>query len=309
MYNRASADPEGRPWSERKKLIWWDEEKKTWTGLDVPDFKPTTAPSYRPGPDARGLDAIRGDTPFIMHPDGRGWLYAPHTTKDGPLPTHYEPRESPIQNALYEIQWSPTLNEHRGPLNPLATPGDPDYPVVATTYRLTEHYLSGPMSRFNSWLNELQPEMFVEMSPELARERAIEHGGWCTIITPRAQIETRAMVTGRIKPLQVGGVTLHQIGLPIHWGFAGETVGAIANDVIPLVTDLNVSMHEAKAFACEVRAGRLANQNLGTPLGEASRPFPSDPIPDTPNHAQPEGRQQPRRFRNTQSNGHLDETE
>jgi formate dehydrogenase major subunit len=309
MYNRASADPEGRPWSERKKLIWWDEEKKTWTGLDVPDFKATTAPSYRPGPDARGLDAIRGDAPFIMHPDGRGWLYAPHTTKDGPLPTHYEPRESPIQNALYEIQWSPTLNEHPGPLNPLAAPGDTDYPIVATTYRLTEHYLSGPMSRFNSWLNELQPEMFVEMSPELAFERGIEHSGWCTIITPRGQIEARAMVTGRIQPLQVGGATLHQIGLPIHWGFAGETVGAIANDLIPLVTELNVSMHEAKAFACQVRAGRLANQNHGTPLGEASRPFPSEPIPDTPSHAQPEGRQQPRRFRNSQSNSNSDETE
>jgi formate dehydrogenase major subunit len=298
MYNRASADPGGKPWSERKKLIWWDETQHEWTGYDVPDFKKTTAPSYRPNADARGLDAIRGDAPFIMHPDGRGWLYAPHTTKDGPLPTHYEPRESPIRNALYEMQWNPTLNEHPGPLNPLAPAGDPKYPVVATTHRLTEHYLSGPMSRFNSWLNELQPEMFVEMSPELAEKRGIEHSGWCTIITPRAKIEARAMVTRRIQPLQVGGKMLHQIGLPIHWGYAGETVGAIANDLVPLLTDLNVSMHEAKAFACEVRAGRLINQNHGTPLGEKPRPFPSDPIPDTPEYAQPEGRQQPRREKN-----------
>lgn len=298
MYNRASADPQGKPWSERKRLLWWDEKERKWTGYDVPDFDPEKDPSYRPGPDARGLDAIRGDAPFIMHPDGRGWLYAPHTTKDGPLPAHYEPRESPILNALYRTQWNPTLEEHPSALNPLARAADPRYPVVATTHRLTEHYLSGPMSRFNSWLNELQPEMFVEMSPELARERGIEHRGWVTIITPRAQIEARAMVTSRIRPLRVEGRTLHQIGIPIHWGYAGEVVGAIANDLLPLITELNVSMHEAKAFACEVRAGRLANQDLGKPVFAAARPFPAHPIPDTPEYAQPEGRQNPRHPRN-----------
>lgn len=296
MYNRASADPDGRPWSERKKLVWWDEAKQQWTGLDVPDFDPNKPPSFRPTPDDRGMDAIRGDAPFIMHPDGRGWLFAPHTTKDGPLPTHYEPRESPVKNAMYETQWSPTINEHPGPLNPLAAPGDQRYPFVATTYRLTEHYLSGPMSRFNSWLNELQPEMFVELSPELAAERDIVHGGWVTVITPRAQIEARAMVTRRMKPLIVGGKTLHQVGLPIHWGYAGEVVGAMANDVTSLVTELNVSMHEAKAFACDVRAGRAANQDLGHAIKTEPRPFPSEPIPDTPDYAQPEGRQPRRRW-------------
>jgi formate dehydrogenase major subunit len=291
MYNRASADPQGRPWSERKKLIWWEATKQKWTGCDVPDFDPKKAPSYRPTPEARGMDAIRGDAPFIVHPDGCGWLYAPHTTKDGPLPAHYEPRESPVENALYKVQWNPTLNEHPGPLNPLAQPVDPRFPIVATTYRLTEHYLSGPMSRFNSWLNELQPEMFVEISPQLAGERGIENGVWCTVISQRSQIEARAMVTPRLRPLTVNGQTLHQIGIPIHWGYAGETVGAIANDTTALITDLNVSMHESKAFACDVRAGRLVNQDFGKPLGESPRPFPSDPIPDTEEYAQPEGRQ------------------
>jgi formate dehydrogenase major subunit len=295
MYNRASADPDGRPWSERKKLLWWDEAEKQWTGFDVPDFDPLKPPGYRPAPDARGMDALAGDAPFIMHPDGRGWLFAPNGLKDGPLPAHYEPRESPFSNALYKTQTNPTLREFPSPLNQLAIPRDPAFPIVATTYRLTEHYLSGPMSRFNSWLNELQPEMFVELSPELAAERGIEHRGWMVVSTPRGAIEARAMVTRRIKPLIVAGRTAHQIGIPIHWGYAGETVGAIANDLIALQTDANVSMHEAKAFTCEVRAGRLENIRRAQPLPPAPRPYGSAPIPDTPHCAQPEGRQMRRR--------------
>src|SRR5208282_3688347 len=297
MYNRASADAEGRPWSERKKLIWWDEEQGRWVGDDVPDFEVTKPPSYRPSPDARAMDAIAGDAPFIMHPDGRGWLYAPYGAKDGPLPVHYEPRESVTANALYQTQSNPTLREFTSELNQLAGKVDPDFPIVATTYRLTEHYLSGPMSRFNSWLNELQPEMFVELSPELAGERGIEHRGWLIVATPRGEIEARAMVTRRIRPLTVAGRVIHQIGLPIHWGYAGETVGAIANDLTALVTDSNVSMHEAKAFTCNVRSGRLRVSNLGTALPVASRANRPEPIPETPQWAQPEGRQQSWGFR------------
>jgi formate dehydrogenase major subunit len=161
--------------------------------------------------------------------------------------------------------------------------------VVATTFRLTEHYLSGPMSRFNSWLNELQPEMFAELSYELAAERGIVHGGWMTIQTPRGRIEARAMVTRRLRPFVVEGRVVHQIGLPFHWAFAGEVVGGNANDLTALLADPNVSMHESKAFTCQVQAGRLEGQALDPTVPTSHWPT-LDPIPDTPASAQPEGR-------------------
>ena len=290
MYNRASADPDGRPWSERKKLIWWDADKRRWVGPDQPDFEPDKPPDYRPPPDATGMAAIAGNEPFIMKPDGVGWLFAPGAVKDGPLPAHYEPVESPVGNLLYPRQTcNPTVRIFEGPLNALAHAPTLEYPVVATTFRLTEHYLSGPMSRFNGWLNELQPEMFVELSPELAAERGIVHGGWLTVRSARARIEARAMVTRRLRPLVIEGRVVHQIGLPFHWSFAGETVGGNANDLTSLVADPNVSMHEGKVFACQVHAGRLAGP---TPRPTAPLvPWPThDPIPDTPAAAQPEGR-------------------
>jgi formate dehydrogenase major subunit len=289
MYNRASADPQGRPWSERKKYIWWDADKKKWVGDDQPDFEPDKPPDYRPGPDAKGMDAIGGDEPFIMKPDGRGWLFAPGGTKDGPFPTHYEPVESPFPNVLYPRQPdSPTTRFFEGPLNPIAHTPESDYPIVGCTFRLTEHYLSGPMSRFNSWLNELQPTMFVEISPELAEEKGIRHGEMMTVITPRAEIEAKAMVTRRLRPLTVEGRTIHQIGVPFHWGFAGETVGSIANDLTSLVADPNVSMHEGKVFACQVRTGGAARQPVTPTVPYA--PWPTRaPSPDTPPAAQPEG--------------------
>jgi len=131
------------------------------------------------------------------------------------------------------------------------------YPIVATTYRLTEHYLSGGMSRFDSWLNELQPAMFVEIGVELAEERGIENGDWVVISSPRGEIEARALVTPRLPLLQVEGKPLHQIGIPIHFSYTGEVTGGQANELIPIVTDPNVSMHEGKAFMCDVRKGRL----------------------------------------------------
>jgi formate dehydrogenase major subunit len=289
LYNRASAAPDGKPWSERKKLVWWDEASRRWTGLDRPDFEPTKPPDYRPPADATGMAAIAGNQPFILKPDGVGWLYAP-AIKDGPLPAHYEPVESPFGNLLYPKQTtSPTVRLFAGPLNPLALAPTGDYPVVATTFRLTEHYLSGPMSRFNSWLNELQPEMFVELGPELAAERGIVNRGWLTVSTPRGRIEARALVTRRLRPLDVEGRTVHQVGLPFHWAFAGEVVGANANDLTALIAEANVSMHECKAFACQVHAGRLDE-----PAPVATKPpavWPTrEPIPDTSAAAQPEGR-------------------
>src|SRR5499427_399195 len=211
LYNRASADPDGRPWSERKKLVWWDSEKRRWVGLDKPDFELDKPPDYQPLPGAAGMAAIAGTQPFITKCDGLGWLYSPGT-KDGPLPTHYEPVESPLGNLLYPLQNSnPTVRFFEGPLNQIAHTPTAEFPVVATTYRLTEHYLSGPMSRFNSWLNELQPEMFAELSPELAAQRGIVHGGWMTIQTARGRIEARAMVTRRLRPFLVDGRVVHQI--------------------------------------------------------------------------------------------------
>ena len=119
LFNRASADPEGRPWSERKKLVWWDAEKGLWVGLDRPDFEPSKPPDYRPAPGATGMDAIAGDNPFIMKPDGVAWLFAPSGVKDGPLPTHYEPLESPVGNLLYPGHMcTPGVRIFPGPLQP-----------------------------------------------------------------------------------------------------------------------------------------------------------------------------------------------
>jgi len=289
MYNRASADPAGKPWSERKAYLYWDEARGRWAGPDVPDFPPDKRPDYRAAPDATGLDAIDGDSPFILKPDGKGWLFAPSGAKDGPLPTHYEPLESPVGNALYKQRTNPMVQFDQVPLNPMA-PMDPAFPLVVTTYRLTEHYLSGPMSRFDSWLNELQPAMFVEMSPELAAERGVTHGDWVTISSPRATIEARAMVSPRIQPLRVGGRIVHQVGLPIHFGYSGEVTGSNANELAAMESDPNVSMHEAKAFTCQIRKGRLEHPSDVPSVPVAPRPQIA-PMAATPHQAQPEGRQ------------------
>jgi formate dehydrogenase major subunit len=258
LYNRASADPEGNPWSERKRYIWWDGEK--WTGYDVPDFPVDKPPSYRAPHGANGMDAISGDDPFIMMADGRGWLYAPSGLLDGPLPAHYEPFESPLPNPLYpEVHANPAALRWTRPDNPHAQPGDPRYPIVATTFRLTEHHTAGGMSRRLPWLDELQPAPFCELSPALAAEKGIEDAGWMTISSPRAEIAVRARITERMKPLRIERATVHQIALPWHWGFGAPDAGDAVNDLIALTGDPNVSIHEGKAFDCDVRAGRSSS--------------------------------------------------
>jgi formate dehydrogenase major subunit len=260
LYNRASADPDGKPWSERKALVWWDEDQGEWTGYDTPDFPPGKSPWYRPPAGARGAEALSGIDPFIMQADGKGWLYAPAGLLDGPLPTHYEPAESPVRNVLYSQQRNPVREVPSRPLNryhPSAgEPGDDVFPYVVTTYRLTEHHTAGGMSRFLPYLSELQPEFFCEVSPELAAERGLVHKGWATIVTARAAIEARVLVTDRMSALTVGGRVLHQIGLPYHWGANGLSRGDSANDLAHLALDPNVHIQEVKAYTADIRPGR-----------------------------------------------------
>ena len=261
LYNRASADPEGRPWSERKKLVWWDEDQKKWVGNDVPDMQPDKPPSYRPGKDATGLDALSGIDPFIMQSDGKGWLYAPAGLVDGPLPTHYEPQESPFENAIYPDQ-------RQSPVRMLVIrkgnryhpsgkdPGADVYPFVLTTYRLTEHFTAGGMTRWLSRLAELQPAMFAEVSPQLAEQRGLHNGGWATVISARSAIEVRVLVTHRMRPLTVAGTQLHQIGMPYHWGGNGLTTGDAMNNLSSIAMDPNAHIQEVKALTVDIRPGR-----------------------------------------------------
>jgi formate dehydrogenase major subunit len=256
IYNRASADPNGEPWSERKRYVWWDARKKKWTGDDVPDFDEHKPPDYTPADDAKGPDAIAGSHPFIMHADGLGWIYVPQGLEDGPLPTHYEPQESPFRNRLYEQQSNPARQTTDLAEDPYSPAESPIYPYVVTTYRLTEHHTAGGMTRFLDYLAELQPAMFVEVHPGLARDRGLEHGGWATIVSPRAAIEARVLVTERMRPLRIDGRTVHQVGLPYHWGTRGLTTGDAANDLAHMALDPNVHIQEVKALTCDIRPGR-----------------------------------------------------
>jgi formate dehydrogenase major subunit len=256
LYNRASADPDGKPWSERKKFVWWDAGQKKWTGLDTPDFDEEKPPDYVPPEDATGPDAIRGDHPFIMQADGQGWLYVPQGLVDGPLPTHYEPHESPYRNNLYSQRANPARQQNDRPEDPSNPPGSEAYPYVATTYRLTEHHCAGGFTRFSPYLAELQPAMFVEVHPDLARERDLKHGEWATIVTARSAIEARVLVTRRMRPVKVNGRVQHQVGLPFHWGSRGLTTGGSANDLAHMTLDPNVHIQEVKAFTCDIRPGR-----------------------------------------------------
>jgi formate dehydrogenase major subunit len=255
LYNRASADPDGKPWSERKRYIWWDAAEGQWTGSDVPDFVPDREPGHVPEPGAKGPDAIGGNDPFIMQTDGKAWLFAPLGVADGPLPTHYEPPESPVRNALYAQQSNPgrrVLEQGANPINPT---GSDVFPFVFTSYRLTEHHTAGGMSRTLPYLSELQPEPFCEISPRLARERGLEHGGWATVVTARSAIEVRVLVSERIRSLRVGGRWVEQVGLPYHWGRNGISTGDSQNDLVNVQTDPNVYIQD-KVGTCDIQPGR-----------------------------------------------------
>ena len=197
-----------------------------------------------------------------MQADGKGWLFAPAGLLDGPLPAHYEPAESPVRNPFYRQQANPTREVFPRKDN-LQNPSPPEpasdvFPYVFTTYRLTEHHTAGGMSRWLPYLSELQPEFFCEVSPELARERRLEHLGWATIVTARTAIEARVLVTDRMVPLRVGGRIVHQVGLPYHWGVGGSrsVTGDSANDLFGVTLDPNVHIQESKVASCDIQPGR-----------------------------------------------------
>ena len=254
LYNRASADLQGKPWSEKKKLVWWDpaapgqepDKKGKWVGLDVPDFNAFLAP-----------DAKNGDKPFIMRADLVGAFFGP--LNDGPFPEHYEPVESPTKNLLSNQQMNPVAKIWVVPdqKNDLAPVASPDYPYVVTTYRLTEHHLSGVMSRYLPMLAELFHSHFAEISNELAAELGIKNGERITVATPRGKIHTTAMVTSRLKPFMIDGKKTHQIGIPWHWGYNGISKGDITNDLSSTVGDPTVYIQETKAFLCSVKKGEV----------------------------------------------------
>src|SRR4051812_25787336 len=260
MYNRAAADPDGKPWSEKKKLVWWDAGKREWTGTDVPDFVKDKAPDYTPDWSTKpeGMDALSGRDPFIMIADGKSSLFVPSGLKDAPLPAHYEPVESPVKNPLYAQQDNPTAKKWERGSNPYHPVGDARYPHVLTTYRLTEHHSGGTPTRSVSATAELQPESFAEIPPELAAELGIANLDWVVLSTARGEIETRAMVTARLRPFEIGGQRVYQIGMPFHFGWKGYATGDIANVLSSVVGDPNTSIHEGKAFTCNLRKGRLA---------------------------------------------------
>jgi formate dehydrogenase major subunit len=260
LYNRASADPEGRPWSERKALIWWDESAGKWVGHDVPDFELTKRPDYRPPEGAVGPDAIAGDDAFIMQADGRGWLFAPAGVTDGPLPTHYEPQDSPVRNPMYGRQRNPARQVYEHANNRYhpdpGTPGADIFPYSVTTYRLTEHFTAGGMTRWTPYLAELQPEFFCEVSPELAAERALTHGDWATLVSARGVVEARVMVTDRMTPLTSDGQTIHTIGMPYHWGPNGYAKGDSVNELSSMSLDPTSHIQEVKALTVDIQPGR-----------------------------------------------------
>jgi formate dehydrogenase major subunit len=275
MYNRAAADPAGNPWPKEARLaqqfgdgkskgyIYFDAAADggkdaqgnaitgKWVGLDVPDFPLTKKPDAKAKPDGAGLDYHDGASPFIMKADGKGWLFAPSGAVDGPLPAHYEPYESPVENPVYKQQTNPVAKVWE-PKELLATVGSADYPHILSTYRLTEHHLSGTMSRWLPWLAELQPELFAEISPEHAEELGVANTDPITISTPRGSVTAKALVTRRVRPYTIGGKKIHYVGLPWHWGYKGIAVGDVVNNLSAMVGDPNVSIHEAKVFVCNV---------------------------------------------------------
>ncbi|MEJ2376834.1 MAG: formate dehydrogenase [Pseudolabrys sp.] len=273
MYNRASADAAGVPWSERKKLMWWDAAKGKWDGTDSLDFEPTKPPDYKPdwSKEPKGMDALDGCGAFIMIADGKSSLFVPTGLKDGPLPTHYEPVESPSKNALYAQQDNPVAKKWERDDNPYHAVGDAHYPYSLTTYRLTEHHSGATPTRSVPVTAELQPEGFAEIPPELAEELGIAPLDWVVLSTARGEVETRAMITGRLRPFVIDGRKVYQIGMPWHFGWSGYATGDIANALTAIVGEPNTTIHENKSLTCNLRKGRLTPNAPAVPVEHAHR--------------------------------------
>jgi formate dehydrogenase major subunit len=231
LYNRCSADAKGQPWDPARTGIAWNGQR--WVG-DTPDITVDSPPEA-------GLGA------FLMLPEGVGRLFVPGQFAEGPWSEHYEPVESPVENALHPRQGSnPAVKAFDTEFDVLGKPAE--YPIVCTTYRLTEHFHY--WTKNNPYSVQLQPEFFVELPEELAREKGIANGDQVRVSSARGSIDGKALVTRRIKPMQIGGRTVYQIGFPIHWGFLGrgEQRGSLANLVTPTVVDPNSFAPEYKGF-------------------------------------------------------------
>ncbi|OIQ89717.1 formate dehydrogenase-O major subunit precursor [mine drainage metagenome] len=236
LYNRASCDVSGKPWDDKRTLIAWDGAR--WSGPDVPDFKPDTPPSA-------------GVSPFIMNNDGIGRLFALDKMAEGPFPEHYEPFESPLgTNPLHpRVVSNPAARIFLKDLEHLGTMEA--FPYVGTTYRLTEHFhFWTKHARINA---SLQPEQFIELGEELARMKGISNGERVMVSSKRGHIKAVAMVTKRLRALDVNGKRVHHIGVPIHWGFTGAArQGYIANTLTPFVGDANTQTPEFKSFLVNI---------------------------------------------------------
>ncbi|HSH68523.1 MAG TPA: molybdopterin dinucleotide binding domain-containing protein, partial [Deferrisomatales bacterium] len=242
LYNRASLDAEGRPYDPRRAVIAWNGEK--WTG-DVPDG------GWPP------LASDKGKRAFIMKPDGVASLFGPGL-KDGPFPEHYEALECPVPGNLMSSQRiNPVIKLWFGAEGDKAADVfascDARFPLVATTYRVTEHWQTGVMSRNTPWLLEMQPHLFVEISKELGRERGIRSGDPVQVVSARGSVDALAIVTRRFKPYRVQDSTVHQVGIPWCFGWTTPGVGDSANLLTPTTGDPNTLIPETKAFMVDVR--------------------------------------------------------
>lgn len=238
LYNRASADLNGKPWSEERVGIYWDKLQAKWVGNDVPDFVAT-----------KGPDDPTFNDPFIMLAGSKGSLYA--SLNEGPFPEHYEPFDNPVSNSFSSVNLNPAVKFGEEGMN---EKGDVnDYPIVATTYRLSEHWQSGAMTRSLPGLAELFNYMFIEISEELAKEKGIKEKDKVIVSSARGEIEAYAMITKRFKPYNLKEKTVHHIGMPWHFGYKGIATGATANHLTPHIGDANSTIPEYKAFLCDVR--------------------------------------------------------